>query len=156
MNTSAIPRPLTKDEPVTTAAEYAAIIADEIRALEIVLDGPSDEYDSRTPYYDTDDDATYRAAMETLGFATWGDPTEALDTYLNETILEVIAWHGSNGTTRTEWLRTYGGPTCQIFFDGSDYAEIVSTGDDNNTARVSVYVPTLAAQVDELAEMARA
>lgn len=139
---------------MTTAAEYAAIIAEEIRALEIVLDGPSDEYDSRTPYYDTDDDATYRAAMETLGFATWGDPSEALYVYLEETILEVIAWHGSNGATRTEWLRTYGGPTCRIYFEGDDYAQIESTGDDNNTARISVYCPTLAAQVNEIAEMA--
>lgn len=141
---------------MTTAAEYAAIIAEEIRALEIVLDGPSDEYDSRTPYDDTDDDATYRAAMETLGFATWGDPTEALYVYLNETILEVIYWHGSNGTTHTEWLRTYGGPTCRIYFESDNYADIVSTGDDNDTARISVYVPTLANMVDELAEMARA
>lgn len=140
---------------MTTAAEYAATIGEEIRALEIVLDGPSDEYDSRTPYDDTDDDATYRAAMETLGFATWGDPTEALYVYLNETILEVIDWQGSNGATRTEWLRTYGGPTCRIFFDGSDYAEIVSTGGtDSSTARINVYVPTLANQVNEIAEMA--
>lgn len=134
------------------ASEYATVIGEEIRALEIVLQGPSDEYDSRTPYYDTEHDATYRAAMETLGYATWGDPSEALSVYLNETILEVIYWRGSNGTTRTEWLRTYGGPTCRIYFESDDYATIESTGDDNETARVWVYAPTLAMLVNEYAE----
>lgn len=134
------------------AAEYAALIADEVRALEIAVQGPSDEYDSRTPYYDTEHDATYRAAMETLGYATWGDPSEALSAYLNGTILEVVYWQSNTGQTRTEWLRTYGGPTCRICFDNSYYAEVVSTGSDNETARISVYVPTLADIVEDIAE----
>jgi len=154
MNTSATPRPQTKDETVTTAAEYAAIIAEEIRALETALDGPGRYYDAANPAEDDDTDTEYRAALDVLEYAHDIDPTDILATYENETVLELVYWHGSNGTTRTEWLRTYGGPTCRIYFESDNYAEVVSTGDDNNTARVSVYVPTLASMVDEIAEMA--
>lgn len=141
---------------MTTAAEYAAIIAEEIRALETALDGPSRSFDPNDATQDDDQDTDYRAALDVLEYAHDIDPADIFTIYVNETILEVIDWHGSNGATRTEWLRTYGGPTCRIYFEDSDYAEIVSTGDDNNTARINVYVPTLATQVDELAEMAHA
>lgn len=142
---------------MTTAAEYAAIIAEEIRALETALDGPSRSFDPNDATQDDEQDTDYRAALDVLEYAHDIDPTDILTTYENETVLELIYWHGSNHTTRTEWLRTYGGPTCRIFFESDSYdAQIESTGDDNNTARVSVYVPTLASMVDELAEMARA
>lgn len=141
---------------MTTAAEYAAIIAEEIRALETALDGPNDSYDPENPSEDDERDADYRAALDVLEYAHDIDRDEILFDYLNGTVLEVVTWRGSNDATRTEWLRTYGGPTCRIYFesDHSD-AEIVSTGDDNNVARNYVYCPTLAEQVNELAEMAR-
>lgn len=139
------------------AHEYAAVIAEEIRALETALDGPGRYYDAANPAEDDDTHAEYRAALDVLEYAHDIDHTDLFALYVNETILEVIYWNGSNEETRTEWLRTYGGPTCRIILDGSDYAEIVSTGDDNNTARVSVYVPTLAEMVNTIAdEMIRA
>lgn len=110
------------------ASEYATVIGEEIRSVEMALQGPSDDRDETTPEEDI------------------------FSEYVNNHILEVIYWRGSNGTTRTEWLRTYGGPTCRIYFESDDYATIESTGDDNETARVWVYAPTLAMLVNEIAE----
>lgn len=139
------------------AHEYAETIAEEIRALETALDGPSRSFDPDDATQDDEQDTHYRAALDVLEYAHDIDHTDIFAIYVNETILEVIYWNGSNEETRTEWLRTCGGPTCRIYFDGSDYAEVVSTGDDNNTARVSVYVPTLAEMVNTIAdEMVRA
>ena len=157
MNTSATPRPQTKDETVTTAQEYAAIIAEEIRALETALDGPGRYYDAANPAEDDDTDTEYRAALDVLEYPHDIEQTDILYTYETETILEITLWHGSNGTTRTEWLRTYGGPTCRVLFDGGDYVDIVTTGGtDSSTAQISIYCPTLANMVNEIGESCRA
>lgn len=140
---------------MTTAAEYAATIADEIRALETALDGPSRSFDPDDATQDDEQDTDYRAALDVLEYAHNIDETDILHTYMNETVLEIITWHGSNDETRTEWLRTYGGPGCRIYFEGDGNAEIVAVYAPE-TARVSVYAPTLANMVEELAEMARA
>ena len=138
------------------AHEYAAIIAEEIRALETALDGPGRYYDAANPAEDDETHTEYRAALDVLEYPHDTHHSDLFALYVNETLLEVITWQGSNDATRTEWLRTYGGPTCRIYFESDDYAQIESTGDDNNTARVSVYVPTLANMVNDIAEMARA
>lgn len=141
---------------MTTAQEYAAIIAEETRALETALDGPSRSFDPDDATADDEQDTEYRAALDVLEYAHDIEHSDILGIYMNETLLEVITWQGSNNATRTEWLRTYGGPTCRIYFESDDYAQIESTGDDNNTARVSVYVPTLANMVNDIAESCRA
>lgn len=134
------------------ASEYAAVIGEEIRAVEIAVQGPSDDWHETTPEDDNEHDARYRASLAVFDCATWINPDDIFSGYVNDHILEVIYWRGSNGTTRTEWLRTFGGPTCRIYFESDDYATIESTGDDNETARVWVYAPTLAMLVNEIAE----
>lgn len=144
-----------KEKPVNTAQEYADTIAAEIRALETALDGPGRSWDPENPAEDDDQDAEYRAALTALEYAYDIDPADIFATYVNETVLEVIHWNSTTEETRTEWLRTYGGPGCRIYFEtGQNYAEVVSTWAGDNTARVEVYVPTLASQVNEIAETA--
>lgn len=101
---------------------YAELIADELRELErTLIDEGSDAF-------------------------------EIVVNYVNETILEAITWQAQNRSdlVRVEWLRTYGGPGCRIFFEGDEYAT-VKAYDMEGDSTIWVHVPNLANQVLELA-----
>lgn len=137
-----------------SAQTYSETIADELHALEIILAGtPYGYYDDR-PDYDDDDAAAYRAALATLEI-NYEQADDALHIYLNETALEVsFLREHRNDRTRIEILRTCGGPRCEItrdtHYDGEQIT--VTTWDHPNTATIRVWAPTLAAQLDEIAE----
>ena len=136
-----------------SAQTYSETIADELRALEIVTAGaPYGYYDDR-PDYDDDDAAAYRAALATLEI-DYSQADDALSTYLNETALDLSILRNSTGRARIEILRTCGGPRCEItrdtHYDGEQLT--VTTWDTPNTASVTVWAPTLAAYLDEIAE----
>lgn len=81
-----------------------------------------------------------------------GDAWEIVVNYANETILESIVWQAQERSdlVRVEWLRTYGGPGCRIYFEADEYA-LVEAYDMDGKAEVTVYVPNLAEQVLDLA-----
>jgi hypothetical protein len=134
--------------------EYAEHIRREIEALETALDGPSGTWDPDDVTNDDEQDAAYRAALDTLELAHDTDPADVLHIYMNETLLEVVTWRADEDRDRVqvEWLRTYGGPGCRIHFDGYSNNARVEAYSMDDRAEVSAYVPTLAASVYELAE----
>lgn len=117
---------------------YAEAIAEEIRALEQVLTGSEDEIRDAMRFLEIDPEVN--------------DSGDALHIYMSEVVLEVVTWRadGDAGRVNVEWLRTYGGPGCRIFFEGDDYAT-VHAYDMSGEAEVRVYVPALAAAVFEYA-----
>ena len=135
------------------ARAYCETIADELHALEIVTAGAPYGYDHDRPEYDDDDAATYRAALATLEI-NYEQADDALATYLNETALDLSILRDNTGRARIEILRTCGGPRCEItrdtHYDGEQLT--VTTWDHPNTASVTVWAPTLAAYLDEIAE----
>lgn len=138
-----------------TMREYAEHIRQEIAALETALDGPSRTWDPDDATNDDEQDADYRAALDTLELAHDTDPADVLHIYMNETLLEIVTWRADEDRDRVavEWLRTYGGPSCRIHFDGyGDSARIEAYSMDDK-ATTSAYVPTLAANVYELANV---
>lgn len=138
-----------------SAQTYCETIADELHALEIVAAGaPYGYYDDR-PDYDDDDAAAYRAALAVIEYPHQSSQDDIIARYLDETALEVSFLRDSNtGRTRVEILRTCGGPRCEItrdtHYDGEQLT--VTTWDHPNTATVTVWAPTLAAYLDEIAE----
>lgn len=137
-----------------SAQTYSETIADELHALEIVAGGaPYGYYDDR-PDYDDDEAAAYRAALAALEI-DYSQADDALATYLNETALELtVLMDRKTGRARIEILRTCGGPRCEItrdtHYDGEQIT--VTTWDHPNTASVTVWAPTVAAYLDEIAE----
>ena len=136
-----------------SAQTYSETIADELRALEIVLAGtPYGYYDDR-PDYDDDDAAAYRAALAELEM-DYSQADDALHTYINETALDLSILRDNDGRARIEILRTCGGPRCEItrdtYYDGQQIT--VTTWDHPNTASVTVWAPTVSAYLDEIAE----
>jgi hypothetical protein len=75
---------------------------------------------------------------------------ESFINYVNETVLEQIVWRSDAGHIRVEWLRTYGGPGCRIYFEADEYAT-VEAYDSEGKGSVLVYCPELAYNVIELA-----
>jgi hypothetical protein len=132
--------------------EYCEIIADEVRALEVALDGPAYGWDPSALVDEDSQDQDFRGALDVLGLSHDVDPADVFATYVNESVLEVIQWRADGYAPRVEWLRTYGGPGCRIYFDGNDYARIEVCSLGESDAVVSVYVPTLAACVYEFAD----
>lgn len=117
---------------------YAEAIAEEIRALEQVLTASGEEV---------------RDAMRLLEIdPEVNDAADAFHIYTNEVLLEVVTWRADEDSerVRVEWLRTYGGPGCRIFFEGDNYATIHAY-DMSGEAEVRVYVPALASVVFEYA-----
>lgn len=136
-------------------SEYAELIRQELAALETALDGPSRTWDPDDADGDDEQDADYRAALDVLGLSHDTDPADVLAIHLNETILEITTWRADENRdlVQVEWLRTYGGPGCRIYFDTySDSARIDAYSMDDK-ATVTIYVPTLAAYVFELANV---
>jgi hypothetical protein len=133
------------------ARQYSELIAQEVKALEQLL--------TLDPY-DDDNANEIAAALYELEIHpdTIGEPADALNTYLNEIVLEVTYYtttgdHDDETTTRTVLLRTCGGPRCEITRDSYDGHQIGVTTyvlDENYTHRVTA--PNLA---DVLNEMAR-
>lgn len=122
----------------TEMRRYAEAIAEEIRALEQVLTGSEEEE------WD---------AMRFLGIdPEVNDSADALRIYMNEVLLEVVTWRADEDRSRVnvEWLRTYGGPGCRIYFEGDDYAT-VRAYDMEGEAEVRVFAPYVAATVFEYA-----
>lgn len=132
--------------------EYAETIADEIRALEVALDGPSYFWNPAATEDEDSEDQDFRAALDTLELPHDTDPSDIFHVYANETLLEVTTWRADNYAPRVEWLRTYGGPNCRIYFDGSDYARVEVCSAGEPAATIDVYAPTLTANVYELAD----
>lgn len=130
------------------ARQYSTGIANEIKALETLctLD-PNDDND-------TDEIAATLATLE-MDHVT---QNEALDTYLNETALEINYYRSHQADTynlRTVILRTCGGPRCEITRDSNDGHQIEVTTwelDENYTYRVTA--PNLAGILDDYAEAA--
>jgi hypothetical protein len=120
--------------------------------LEVALDGPAYGWDPSALVDEDSQDQDYRGALDVLGMSHDVDPADVFFTYVNETVLEVVRWRADGYATRVEWLRTYGGPGCRIYFDGNDYARIEVCSLGESDAVVSVYVPTLAACVYEFAD----
>ena len=117
---------------------YAEAIAEEIRALEQVLTASGEEV---------------RDAMRLLEIdPEVNDAADAFHIYTNEVLLEVVTWRADEDSerVRVEWLRTYGGPGCRIFFEGDNY-ETIHAYDMSGEAEVRVYVPALASVVFEYA-----
>lgn len=136
-----------------SAQTYCETIADELRALEIVAAGaPYGYYDDR-PDYDDDEAADYRAALAALEI-DYSQADDALHIYINETALDLSILRNNDGRARIEILRTCGGPRCEItrdtHYDGEQLT--VTTWDTPNTASVTVWAPTVAAYLDEIAE----
>lgn len=80
------------------------------------------------------------------------DGVEIVVNYANETILESITWVAQErpDLVRVEWLRTFGGPGCRIYFENDDHVVVRAYGMDGR-AELSVYVPNLVGQVLDLA-----
>lgn len=117
---------------------YAEAIAEEIRALEQVLTGSEDEIRDAMRFLEIDPEIN--------------DSVDAFHIYTNEVLLEVVTWRADEDpqTVSVEWLRTYGGPGCRIYFDGDDYAT-VRAYDMEGEAEVRVLAPYVAATVFEYA-----
>ena len=80
------------------------------------------------------------------------DPIDAFDIYTNEVLLEIVTWRADEDSSRVrvEWLRTYGGPGCRIYFEGDDYAT-VHAYDMEGEYEIRVLAPYVAATVFEYA-----
>lgn len=121
------------------AQEYAEVIAQEVRELEAALV------------------ALIRDGAEAADFdgTTFTDPMDALAHYVNFVALSVedvsARTYGEDAyeTRRSvEVLRTYGGPSAYVDFDGNGTATVrVYWGSDRG--RVSVYAPVADAELWE-------
>ena len=144
---------MTTTEP-NRAQTYSDTIADELCALEIVTAGAPRGYDPDAPEDDDDEMSDYRAALVTLEI-DYSQADDALSIYLNETALDLtVLMDRETGRARIEILRTCGGPRCEItrdtHHDGQNIT--VTTWDHPHTESVTVWAPTLAAALDEIAE----
>ena len=132
---------MTTNHNYDEARRYSTGIADEIKALETLLT--------------TDDPEAVTTALVTLEQDENQD--DALDTYLNQTALDVSYYRShkaDNYDLRTVILRTCGGPRCEITRDSNDGHQIeVTTWEAGETYTYRVSAPTLAEQLDQLAEI---
>lgn len=121
-----------------TAAAYAASIAEEVRLLDSALSG----------------DVEAVAAFPGDDGRDWDEP-DTFANYLNGLCLEVVYFHGSNGATIVEVLRTYGGPRCDIVRDSRDGEHVeVRAYWGGESAAVRVWAGRVADALDSLAENA--
>lgn len=127
------------------AQEYARRIADEIRALDVALEGGEGAADAlKSLEMEDRDDA------EGDWFGLW----------LNETALDLSVKVDVRGYARggasVEVLRTCGGPRCEITWDSNDGANVeVRVWDGPDFGRVRLTLDNLAARFEELvSEMA--
>jgi hypothetical protein len=127
---------------------YCDVIADELRVLEIVLDGPN-----------ADDEGNYVAALAKLELSEDFDQSDAFAWYLNEVVLEATVYDGNDdfdaddfagdpGRYRVVLLRTCGGPRCEVEHghDDGDYL-LVTSWEDGTRESVSVFLPTLSSML---------
>ena len=133
---------MTTNHNYDEARRYSTGIADEIKALETLLstDNP-------------DEIATALATLEQEHVPH----DEALSNYLIETALEINYYRSHKADTyelRTVILRTCGGPRCEITRDSNDGQQIeVTTWEAGETYTYRVTAPTLAEQLDQMAEI---
>lgn len=126
---------------VTITRTYSELIGEELKALEVLVSCNASEHTQ---------------ALETLELPSDYDADNALGDFINNFCLDVVYWRGSNGQTRTEILRTCGGPRCDIIreSDDSDWVRVNTYSVGEPVDICSVYVPVLASLLDDLAEMA--
>jgi hypothetical protein len=123
---------------MTTAQEYAATIAEELREW-------------RRAINDTDGGTAYRKhAEEHLPGDGTGEPFTWAD-YLEACALEVVALREINGDRlRVEVLRTYGGPGCRIVYDGGNYLTVTAYVMGEPSVSRDVFAPELCQWFDDV------
>lgn len=125
------------------AAEYSARIGQEMAALERLLCGDD------TPA-DWD-----RLGLEPDRFDIHGDGAHYVaGVWIGETILEAVHYRATDdsGRTRTVWLRTCGGPRCEITRDSDDGSAVeITTWSGSDRATVRLYLSAVAEMLDESA-----
>lgn len=131
---------------------YSQLIASEVLAVETLLEGRPKYYDPNHIDEADDDHTRYRDALNELELPHDYDPADILADYLNNYALDVT-WYSCGDKTRTEILRTAGGPHCDITRDNTDGQMIevrtYEAGAPVDTIRV--WAPIMAEQLDELA-----
>lgn len=143
-----------------TAYDYALLIRGEILALELLLENKSD-IDSdlenirngEPADMDTDTLAECVAAQNELGIEEWGEDTDLVSDYLNNTCLDMTVLRATDGDReRVEILRTCGGPRCDITRDSNDGTVVeISVHDGGVHSVVRVNVSNVASSLDEIA-----
>lgn len=124
-----------------SALDYCKLIRTELEACETLLGS-----------WDPSDFNDMADAFEKLGYPKTWQPVEAVDTWLNETCLEVIVLKSDDGSrVRVEILRTCGGPRCEIS-RSSDDGEIIeiTTYDGTDQATIRDQYSNLANYFDEI------
>ncbi len=123
---------------MTTAQEYAATIAEELREW-------------RRAINDTDGGTAYRKhAEEHLPGDGTGEPFTWAD-YLETCTLEVVALREVGGDRlRVEVLRTYGGPGCRIVYDGGNYLTVTAYVMGEPSVSCDVFAPELCQWFDDV------
>lgn len=141
------PAPHKKDTMTTTttnpAENYSRSIAEELIALDTLLDWQSD-----------DDDRAQ--AFQTLEMDPDTDPADAINIYLNETALDLAIRRDTRGSeypATIEILRTCGGPHCDIIRDTNDGIAIeVTTYDTPHRYTHRIYLSALSDHLDQIAD----
>jgi hypothetical protein len=124
-----------------SALDYCKSIRNELVACETLLSS-----------WDPNDFDDMADAFDELGFSKTLQPIEAVDTWLNETCLEVIVLKSDDGSrVRVEILRTCGGPRCEINRSSDDGEVIeITTYDGTDQATIRDQYPNLANYFDEI------
>ena len=140
-----------RETGVEAARRYSAAIADEVRAVEVLLSCDPDD--------DGDDIADALRTLE-LEHCEGDDMVDVVFTYLNETTLDVDYYVTDDDGVReyrTVILRTCGGPRCEITRDSMDGHQIeVTTWELDEVGTYRVTAPAFSAFLDDLAENATA
>ena len=138
-----------QDNKTNPAADYAALIAEEVQALDRLVGGLYARRDASLQEF-WDDCETVGVNPEALedGYAY------AFGAWLENCLaVEVFVGSVRRDARRVEVLRTCGGPRCEITRSDDDGAAVtVTVHDGGETATVRVYASSVAEALDEFAD----